>query len=505
MIIPLIGIVVSVLLLIFLAYRGWSVVIAAPLSAVVAMLFSGAPLLGGYTEIFMPALGNFAANYLPIFLTGAIFGRLMTITGYAEKIAQLLTQKLGSKFAILATVLSTAILTYGGVSSFVVAFAAYPLARELFREADIPRRLIPASLMLGLATFTMSAIPGSPQVQNIVPTQFFGTTTFAAPLLGIIGGSLIFFLGMTWLEYRARALKSKGESFNVFAGSGYAAAESVGNSAGSAGASGDATPGIGDDKLSGVDAEAAVEEDFESSGVEKEESLVETSSWKPFLPLIMVIAVNYISVTWLIPALNTDYLSQEQYREKTVGQVSGTWGVIIAMLVAILVIFLLNLRHTKLLVAGLGEGARNSTLPLVTTGSEVGYGAIISSLAVFAVLQEDVFELIPNALIASVVVTSVIAGITASATGGVTIALNSFGDQLIEMANTQGIPLEVMHRITAMAAGGFDTLPHNGAVIVVLMVAGLTHRQAYKDIAAVTVVIPLMVVSLLIPLAFIIY
>ncbi|MHA2790135.1 GntP family permease [Corynebacterium sp. S7] len=486
MIIPLIGIIVSVLLLIFLAYRGWSVIIAAPLAAVVAMLFSGAPLLGGYTEIFMPALGNFAANYLPIFLTGAIFGQLMTVTGYAERIAQLLTNALGPKFAILATVLSTAILTYGGVSSFVVVFAAYPLARALFREADIPRRLIPATLMLGLATFTMSAIPGSPQVQNIIPTQFFGTTTFAAPLLGIIGGTLIFLLGMAWLEYRAKSLKAKGESFNVFAGS---------TASGASGASSE--PETRNPIGSGEELEVA--EKLHSK------HLVETSAWKPFVPLIVVIVMNYVSVTWLIPAMNTDYLSTALYREKTVAQVSGTWGVIIAMLVAILVIYLLNLRNARLLFGALAEGAKNATLPLVTTGSEVGYGAIISSLAVFSVLQDNVFELFPNALVSSVVVTAVISGITASATGGVTITLNSFGPQLIEMANQQGISLEVMHRLTAMAAGSFDTLPHNGAVIVVLLVAGLTHRQSYKDIAAVTVVVPLSVVALMIPLSMVLY
>lgn len=500
---PMLGIIISVLLLITLAYRGWNIAIAAPLCAFVAMIFSGAPLIAGYTEIFMPALGNFAANYFPIFLTGAIFGRLMTITGYAERIAQVLTRWLGSRFAILATVLSTAILTYGGVSSFVVVFAAYPLARELFRQAQIPRRLIPASLMLGLATFTMSAIPGTPQVQNIIPSQFFGTTTFAAPVLGLIGGALIFGLGMLWLEFRVRSLRAKGELFELIETKKVVVKETVGATV-TSGNAGTTTPGGAASEPTGSSADASENEEmdeYEAETGSKFQNLVPKNSWLPFLPLVAVIVMNYLAVNFIIPAMDTSYLGTPQYRNRTLSQVQSTWAVLIAMMTAILLILAINFKHIKKLASGFAEGVRNSTLPLINTGSEVGYGAVIASLAVFTAFQNGIFDLIPNALVSSVVLTAAIAGITASATGGVTIALNTFGERLVHMANEQGISLEVMHRLTAMAAGSFDTLPHNGAVIVVLLVTGLTHRQAYKDIAMVTVVVPLAVVALLVPIA----
>lgn len=463
-----IGVVLSIALLIFLAYRGTSIMIAAPLAALVAIIFAGEPILAGYTQIFMPAVGNFVTNYLPIFLTGALFGRLMSLSGYAKSIAAFLTRLVGPRRAILATVLSTAVLTYGGISSFIVAFAAYPLARELFREAGIPRRLLPAALMLGLATFTMSAIPGSPQIQNVVPSQFFGTSTFAAPVTGTIGGILIFGLGMLWLEYRSKKLIAKGENFEV----GHQHKR----------------------KNSEPDEEGAVKTEAPA-----ETTLSARSTFIAFVPILLVVIINFLSVYWLIPSMDTAYLETEAYGDTTVAKVLSSWAVIIAMVVASLSIFVLNTRHAGFLSKGLAEGARNATLPLMNTGSEVGYGAVISSLAVFALVRDGVLAVSPNALIASVLATGAIAAITASATGGMTIALNTFGDDLIQMANDQGISLELMHRLTAMAAGSFDTLPHNGAVITVLFVTSMTHRQAYKDMAAVTIAVPIAVVALLIP------
>ena len=146
MIIGFLGIILSLLLLITMAYRGTSVVIAAPVCAAVAMVFSGAAVPSTNTDIFMPALGKFITSYFPIFVTGAIFGRLMSITGYARAVAQVITRWLRPQRAILATVFTAAILTYGGVSVFVAVFVMFPLAKELFRMADLPRRMIPATI-----------------------------------------------------------------------------------------------------------------------------------------------------------------------------------------------------------------------------------------------------------------------------------------------------------------------------------------------------------------------
>ncbi len=208
------GIIISLLLLMYLAYKGITVLILAPLLAMLAVAFSGdLPMLASYTEVFMKDFAGYAKTYFPLFLLGAIFGKVMDDSGAAKSIANFIANKLGKDKAILAVVLSCAILTYGGVSLFVVAFAVYPIAAELFREANIPKRLIPGTIALGAFTFTMTALPGSPQIQNAIPMTYFGTTAWAAPILGIVASIVMFGVGMCWLNRRARKAMEIGEGY----------------------------------------------------------------------------------------------------------------------------------------------------------------------------------------------------------------------------------------------------------------------------------------------------
>lgn len=462
MILGIIGIVVSLLLLITLAYRGVPVIIAAPIASAVCLIFSGAPILASYTEIFMPAMGDFVRNFFPVFLVGAIFGLLMTVTGYAESIARTITSWLGSRSAIAATVITSALMTYGGISLFVVAFVMYPLARELFRVADIPRRLVPGTIALGIFTFTMTALPGTPQVQNVIPGQFFGTGSYAGPVLGTVGGAMIFGLGLLWLEFRRRSLIAKGEHFD-------------------SDASRQVIGGPADD-----------------GGSRTAVALAPPNRVVPFLPLLTVAVVNFACTLVLFPAMDWSYLEEEQFGAITVDDRAALWAVLLAILAAIALIVLLNIRHFAELRAGFYDGAKHSMLPIFSTASEVGYGAVVASVAAFAVIRDSVFTMGANALVTSVVTTSITAGLTGSSSGGMTIALNALGEDLRAMADQEGMSLEIMHRLTAMAAGGIDTLPHSGAVVTLLIVCGLTHRQSYKDIGMVTLVIPVLVVAVLV-------
>ena len=178
-------------LLVWLAYRGWSVLLLAPAAAMIAAAFAAEPLLAHWTETFMGAAARFIAQFFPIFLLGALFGKLMEDTGAVTAIAGFMTAKLGMRRAVLAVVLAGAIVTYGGVSLFVAYFVLGPMAMALFRAADIPRRLMPAAIMVGTSTFTMSALPGTPAIHNTIPMPFFGTTPFAAPGLGIVASGIM--------------------------------------------------------------------------------------------------------------------------------------------------------------------------------------------------------------------------------------------------------------------------------------------------------------------------
>jgi H+/gluconate symporter-like permease len=204
------GILVALALLIGLAYRGWSVLLLAPVAALVAAMFAGDPLLAHWTQTFMGSAAGFIAQFFPIFLLGALFGKLMDDSGSVRSIAQFIGTKLGARRAILAVVIAGALVTYGGVSLFVAFFVLVPMAQALFREANIPHRLMPAAIVLGTSTFTMSALPGTPAIQNAIPMPFFGTTPFAAPGLGIIASAIMIAFGLWWLAYREGAARRAG-------------------------------------------------------------------------------------------------------------------------------------------------------------------------------------------------------------------------------------------------------------------------------------------------------
>ncbi|MEN8821262.1 MAG: GntP family permease [Abyssibacter sp.] len=442
------GILLSLVLLMWLAYRGVSVIVLAPVLAMLACVFNGGvPLLGTYTQVFMTAMGGFAVKYFPIFLLGAIFGKLMEDSGCARAIAQTFVRRLGARHGILAIVLACGLLEYGGVSAFVVAFSVYPLAAALFRELDIPKRLIGGTLALGAFTFAMTCLPGTAQIHNLIPMPYFETTAFAAPVLGLLGGLGMMGGGVWWLNRRYRQAEAAGEGY----GSGHSNEPAQFDGP---------TPGFG----------VAV------------------------LPIVLVIGVNFALVEWLIPTWDTAYLATEDFGNTDIGKLRGLWAMIVALLVANLSVILIHYRSWDRLNGSLKMAANGSLLPTFNTASEVGYGTTIASLSAFVLVKNAVVNVAPgNPLISEMVAINVLAGITGSASGGLSIALAALGDTYNQLAADLNIPRELMHRIASMACGGFDTLPHNGAVITLLTICGLTHRQAYKDIAMVTIGIPFVV------------
>ncbi|GAB3496800.1 GntP family permease [Nocardiopsis coralliicola] len=484
------GIALSLVLLITLAYRGHSVIVVAPLAALVAAVFAGAPLLATYTQIFMPAMGGFIASFFPLFLTGAIFGTLMSVSGFAQDLAAWISRLLGADRAILVTVLATALLTYGGVSAWVVVFSIFPIAKALFAEADIPRRLMPAAIALGIFTFATAALPGSPQIHNTIPTRYFGTDTFAAPLLGVVSGALVFALGLCWLNWRKARLCAAGESFADPTDAERAAAEAGGaGGSGTGDASGGGCGAAGGGRPGGSRTAAAAAPAAEKPGPAGEGSALR--GFVGLLPVLAVVAANALMTYAVLPAMDTGYLAGDAYGGTDLSGVAGLWSVTAGMVAGIAVIVAAQPRSVRAFAAGVSEGAKRAVIPAATTASEIGYGAVVGSLAAFALIRDSIFAVSDNALITSVLSTSGIAAVTGSASGGLTISLETFGQELTALATEQGIPMEVMHRATAMAATGLDSLPHNGAIVTLLLVCGLSHRESYKDIGMVTVVVPL--------------
>jgi H+/gluconate symporter-like permease len=305
-------------LLIAGAWAGLSVLVLAPLLAGLAALAAGAPVLAAYTQVFMAAAGGFVVSFFPLFLLGALFGKVMDASGAAQILARAIATAVGPANAILAVVLACAVLTYGGVSLFVVAFVAWPLARALFAETGLPARLIPATIALGAFTFTMTALPGTPSIQNAIPMATFGTTPFAAPGLGVIAAAAMLGLGMIWLRYRARAL------------------------------AGEAPP---------VMPPASPRD-------------VPLPLWAALAPILSVGVVT-LAMGWVVlPAMQTGYLALPQYGETDLGRVGGLWSVITALTVAL--VLALALSRPPQLMKTLNDGAESALLPLFNTASLVG-------------------------------------------------------------------------------------------------------------------------------------
>ena len=450
--ISIIGLIISLSLIIFLAYKGYSTIITAPLVALLTVLIIGGGsnthLMVHYTEVYMGGFANFVKNYFPIFLTGAIFAKLMEEALYAKSIANFITNRLGKDKTILAVVLAGALLTYGGVSLFTVAFVLYPIANVLFKEANIPKRLIPGTIALGAFTFTMTSLPGTPEIQNVIPMRYFGTDTFSAPSIGIISSLLMLLLGMSWLTYRVKKAEKSGEEY----GYNY------------------------------ID-----ENDIDSSLL--------PNVFLSVSPILLIFISNLFFSKVFYKLVDGSYLSQYNL---VLDNVSGTWSVIISIVISILFILILNFRKISNLNKVLNEGISNSFLPLLSSSAIVGYGSVIKSLPVFVTLQSVILNISSNPIISEALSVNIICGITASASGGLTITLDALAPKFIEMSQALNISPEIMHRIASMASGGLDTLPHNGAVITTLAICGLSHKDSYKDIFMTSVVIPIFVTALVV-------
>ena len=444
------GIILSLVLLMYMAYRGFSVIFFAPVFALLAAVFSGMALMPTYTEVFLPNMANYIKIYFPFFLLGAVFGKVMEESGAAESIAKAIVNKVGAKQAILAVVLSAAILTYGGVSLFVVAFAVYPFGASMFREANIPKRLLPGTIALGAFTFTMTAIPGTPQIQNAIPMKFFNTDLYAAPVFGTLAALMIFGGGMYWLEYRKRQAQSAGE-------------------------------GYGQHTLQEPD---------------KVEGKHLPSPYLALLPLLSVLVVTLILQKFVFPAWDiASWVTQAPYNIAKAGIVGtmNNWALIIALVVGITIAVLINPRTMKgNLAKAINAGAIGSLLAVMNTASEVGYGNVIKTLPGFKTIANFLLGIGQGGspLPSEAVTVNVLAGITGSASGGMSIALDTFGKQYLEWATRVNVSPELLHRVASVASGGMDTMPHNGAVITLLGIVGLTHKDSYKDIFVTSLLIP---------------
>ena len=406
-----------------------------------------------YTELFMGNAVTYVKSFFPVFLLGAVFGKVMEDTGLAKSIAHWIVEKVGHKNAILAVILACYVMTFGGISLFVVVFAIYPFAASLFKEAEIPKRFIPGAIAAGSFTITMTAIPGTPQIQNIIPTNFYGTTAYAAPVTGIVASIAIFLITVAWFRYRLGVAKARGEGYGKHT-------------------------------------------------INEPEAMDVSNLPSPLLslvPLILVVAVNYFVTFFvsfdpkLLEVLVKIIGKPSPLMAPGVKNVLGIWSLIIALVVGIAAAVLIGYKSMPkgmTMAKAINAGAIGSLLAIMNTASEVGYGNVIASLPGFKTISTFLLGIKfgGSPLVSEALTVNILAGITGSASGGMSIALGAMAKPWLEWANQVGLDPQMLHRIASLACGGLDSLPHNGAVITLLAVCGMTHKESYIDIGMITVV-----------------
>ncbi|ARK22305.1 transporter [Sporosarcina sp. P26b] len=413
----MLGIFIGLVLLMVLAYRGWSIIWIAPVCAGIVALFGGLNLLDAYTDTYMTGFVNFAKQWFPVFMLGAIFGKLMESSGMAHSVAIGISRVFGKERAIIGVIVAASVLAYGGVSVFVVVFAVYPLAVNMFREANISRRLLPGTIVAGMMTFAMTALPGTPQIQNLIPTQYFNTTAAAAPIIGLVSSAVMIVCSILYLNRRVRVLREAGEGF---------------------------------------------EERKEDANMEERTSYPHVIL--SLLPLLAVIVtLNFLK-----------------------------WDIVLALGTGIVLILIISFKEFKGFTKAINSGASDSVMAMINTSAAVGFGTIVRSVPGFEKLSDAILGINANPLISEAIAVNVLAGATGSASGGLGITLEALGSHYYEIATTTGPSPEAFHRIASIASGGLDSLPHNGAIITILIVTGMTHKESYKEMGVIAIVFPML-------------
>lgn len=425
-----IAIIITLALVMFLAFKKVNIVVVSILAAIVLAILDGQNVLDALSTTFMTGAANYVKNFFLLFFISALFGKVMEKTGAAASIAKWLANLLGEKYAILGVLFAGMILCYGGISALVIAFTMYPLALALFQRANLPRRLIPGAIAAGCFTFAAAALPGTPQTINVIPTGYLGTTVSAAPVLGIICGVIGIGLTCIYMYWEGKRARAKGEVFEA------------------------------DPKT----LETLRMADAMGEGV------------NPFIALIPIVVIIVLLV---FVKLN----------------------VLLSMLIGTVVCGVLLYKNVKDIPGMLESAVTSGMGAAVTTGCIVGYGAVVSASHGYAVLSEALTNMNASPLLSFGLATTVLAGAAGSGTGGLGITMTSMAPQYLQM----GLSPEVLHRVGTLSAIGLDSLPHNGAVVVLLTLCGMTHKDSYKQIFVTTVVLTLIVAAIAIILGTIMY
>lgn len=427
-VISLISIIAALFIMMYLAYKGLSLLLIGPIVSVFVLLASGMPIMENLTGAYSGSVSGFVKNNFLMLLTASIFGSILGEAGAAHDIAYALTSKIGlfkkgDKQFIALMILSAifAILVYGGVSAFVVVFTMVPLCKYVFKQYDIPWHLYLAIHSLGGNLFASVMLPGSPAIQNLMPMKYLGTTPMAAPLMGL--GVTVFSIILAVIYIRIVLTRSQKRN-ETFLMTGSRINETI----------------EAEDKIAGQN--------------QKEHG----SFLKAIIsPVVVLILLNVIGIN---------------------ASVTLTIGTLLCIA--------LYFKRFRNVVESLGKGAKNGANTLITIAGIVGFGGIVTAVPGYSLLTESLLSMPGSPLIQFVIAVNAVAAVSGSSSGGESIALEAFGNKFLGM----GYPPQVIHRVAAIACQGLDSLPHAGGVINQLETSRLSFKQGYIHIFIISAMIP---------------
>ncbi|MFM0899123.1 GntP family permease [Streptococcus suis] len=219
-ILAILGVLLAVVAIIYWTAKNLHVIVAAPLASLIIILTNQMNVLEvmlGQEKSYMTGLAGFLINNFAIFMLGSILARYMEVSGATQTIANSILKLMGKDSpyrGLLAITLIASILTYGGVSIFVVIFTLLPLSRPLFKELNINWALFPIPVFLGAGTYTMTTLPGAPSIQNVIPTKVLGTSLTAAPLISLAASLTLLVFGLLYMAYCLKKSLANGETYS---------------------------------------------------------------------------------------------------------------------------------------------------------------------------------------------------------------------------------------------------------------------------------------------------
>ncbi len=440
------GLILGLAVLSVLIYKRVPVTYAALAASLTVAVFNLVEPWTALTALFS-GIGSTFGTYFPVFFFATIYGQLMSETGCANAIASCFIKLFGSRSVVLVISITTALLVYGGVTAMVVAFTVFPIGVNLIRKANITKKLLPAMIQLGQATFALTALPGTPQLNNIIPTAYLGTTSTAAPVLGLIATAIMFGLGWVYLEHEVKKSRERGEHFE--------------------------------------------ESSLRPGSVRETDEASLPSPLPAFLPVILLI-VLYILF---------ERVSFGSYSLKAMNSFAP---VCTAMIIAIIYLLVLGLGkgQKEEMANALKTGAASSFGPLLSFATVVGFGSVIKATSGYASLVSMVTGLHMNPFLSAALSVTILAGVTGSASGGINIALSS--EALVSSWTSQlttQAQLNALHRIISVSSCGLDSLPHCGGILATLDVCQETHATAYKYIFMITVIFTLIAAAAIVLLS----